>query len=626
MLTLPELTESQAQAVAFLVEHLTQGDRVVALRGFAGTGKTTLIPVLQQVLEAQGIAVAIGSPTHRAAMVLKRKGIPGATTLHRLALVPYFTRDYAEASRWLGEAVECHPEMDEDPTPGVNGVPYLIHTALEKHPKYTLKQVRNHAGRYGARKALEHLGIAGHRYIRGYGPKRGHGVLILDEASMVGQQILDLCQQAFPQIVLIGDPGQLPPVKDTAVLATVPGVDLTEVHRQAADSPILHLATAARNGEPFWQHITQRDGHLEEWRSVEASAFLEAPLITWRNEARENATHAIRAALGYRREVLTIGEPLVCRSTDRKDRALGFFNNSIWRIWEVFPDEPRLVGIRADDSDEMHEVRIHLEELDGEAVPPDAIKFRFGYALTAHTAQGGEWPTVYLDKQELFAFARWCTSHDRQAELQQWSYTAITRAKATLGFLLHYRFEQSERLRAPTWTVLPREGGPMATEPVTPEPDDIPEPAVPEAVLATVIPPSHQDAPSPVWAQHEALLQGFCQLLQHRVHTILSDEHKGIMDVLGTTLEAVRKWSESFTEQNEHATYQLASTLTQLQERGLALRHDPYVATVSAVSQQGFPVRITLAKNETADLIAALPLLLAWLQEQGYKPVEPVTF
>ena len=69
-------------------------------------------------------------------------------------------------------------------------------------------------------------------------------------------------------------------------------------------------------------------------------------------------------------------------------------------------------------------------------MPPDAIKFRFGYALTAHTAQGGEWPTVYIDKQELYAYARTCTKRNRQVEFQQWSYTAITRAKVTLALKL----------------------------------------------------------------------------------------------------------------------------------------------------------------------------------------------
>src|SRR5262249_31354625 len=152
-------------AVAWLVEQLTQGEKVLALRGYAGTGKTTLIPVLQTALEDAGLPVSIGSPTHRAAMILKRKGLAEATTLHRLALTPYFTRDYAHASRWLGEAVECRPDTDEAPTPDVQNVPYLIHTHLERRPTLTVKEVRRHAGRYGARKALEHLGMAGQRYI-----------------------------------------------------------------------------------------------------------------------------------------------------------------------------------------------------------------------------------------------------------------------------------------------------------------------------------------------------------------------------------------------------------------------------------------------------------------------------
>jgi hypothetical protein len=446
-------------------------------------------------------------------------------------------------------------------------------------------------------------------------------VLVIDEGSMVGQQILDLCQQAFPQIVLIGDPGQLPPVKDTAVLATVPGVDLTEVHRQAADSPILHLATAARAGEPFWQHLTQVDGLLEEWRSVEAAAFLEAPLITWRNEARENATHAIRAALGYSRDLLTIGEPLVCRSTDRKDRALGFYNNSLWRVWEVFPDEPRLVGIRAEDSDDIHEVHLHLEELDGDAVPPEAIKFRFGYVLTAHTAQGGEWPVVYIDKQELYAYARMCTRHDRQVEFQQWAYTAITRAKSTLGFLLHHTFDQSERLTAPTWSALPREGTTMATEPVTPEPDDIPEPEVPPAVVAAVSTPNSLDGSTPAWAEHEALLQGFCRHLQQRLETELLSNGTKLMQALDVMSQSMQRWIEGHLQANEHSQYQLSDALLKLQERGVQLRHDPYRADVQALSPQGFPVTIHVAKHEVSELIDALPALCGWLVQEGYKPV-----
>ena len=50
--------------------------------------------------------------------------------------------------------------------------------------------------------------------------------MLVDEASMVGEQTLALCLEAFPQVVLIGDPGQLPPVKDKAQLGNVERVQL----------------------------------------------------------------------------------------------------------------------------------------------------------------------------------------------------------------------------------------------------------------------------------------------------------------------------------------------------------------------------------------------------------------
>ena len=97
---------------------------------------------------------------------------------------------------------------------------------------------------------LASLGIHGKDYFDGFGAKQGEGVLIVDEASMVGTDTLKLCQDAFPQIVLIGDPGQLPPVRDTSMLGQVAAAfDLTEIHRQAADNPIIQLAYEATTGE-----------------------------------------------------------------------------------------------------------------------------------------------------------------------------------------------------------------------------------------------------------------------------------------------------------------------------------------------------------------------------------------
>ena len=65
----------------------------MALRGLAGTGKTTLIPAMREALSTDARPVLVGTPTHRAAMILRRKGVTDAATVHSLCLTPYFTED-----------------------------------------------------------------------------------------------------------------------------------------------------------------------------------------------------------------------------------------------------------------------------------------------------------------------------------------------------------------------------------------------------------------------------------------------------------------------------------------------------------------------------------------------------
>src|SRR5215470_9573672 len=152
---------------------------------------------------------------------------------------------------------------------------------------------------------------------------------------------------------------------------------------------------------------------------------------------------------------------------------------------------------------------------------------------------------------------------------------------------------------------------PMLT--LAPDPqDDIQDPAVPETLAQTLQEAQHAphpETPTPAWQQHEALLQGFCQHLQHQITVFLVQETKGLFQTFDAMALTMRDCLAKVTESNEHATYQLANTLAQVQEHGLPLRHDPYVATVSAISQHGFPVTIQVAKQDVSDLISALPAL-----------------
>lgn len=82
--------------------------------------------------------------------------------------------------------------------------------------------------------------------------------IIIEEASMVSLELFELLKAATPhnpQFVFLGDIQQLPPVFGSAILGykmlELPVVELTEVHRQALDSPILKLAHRILSGKPI---------------------------------------------------------------------------------------------------------------------------------------------------------------------------------------------------------------------------------------------------------------------------------------------------------------------------------------------------------------------------------------
>src|SRR5215207_5525113 len=88
-----------------------------------------------------------------------------------------------------------------------------------------------------------------HFVINRAGPASQADLIIIDECSMVDEELgRDLLSFKKPVLVL-GDPAQLPPVKGGGFFTEAePDVMLTEVHRQAADDPIVRMAMTIREG------------------------------------------------------------------------------------------------------------------------------------------------------------------------------------------------------------------------------------------------------------------------------------------------------------------------------------------------------------------------------------------
>ena len=101
--------------------------------------------------------------------------------------MPYFTADYRRACAWLGEDLPVREgATDVEPRADVEGLPWLVYEAVT--PDLERGKALKRQRRYKAERRLASLGISGKDYFAGFGPKAGQGVLIIDEASMVGRE------------------------------------------------------------------------------------------------------------------------------------------------------------------------------------------------------------------------------------------------------------------------------------------------------------------------------------------------------------------------------------------------------------------------------------------------------
>ena len=151
--------------------------------------------------------------------------------------------------------------------------------------------------------------------------------------------------------------------------------------------------------------------------------------------------------------------------------------------------------------------------------------------------------------------------------------------------------------------------------------DDIPDPAVPAGTLDTPV-ASPTDA---TWRAHEALLSGFCQALHGQMSRLLTDEAIRLTKQVDETITRMMDYVKGRLEGNEHAEYSLAAALAQVHEKGLTLQQataTPYTAYVDARTPHGFPLRLTIEKGTSGELIEELGRLEGWLVANGYSVVD----
>jgi exodeoxyribonuclease-5 len=255
-------------------------------------------------------------------------------------------------------------------------------------------------------------------------------LIIIDECSMVDEELgRDLLSFGRPVLVL-GDPAQLPPVKGGGFFTEAePDVMLTDVHRQARDNPIIHLSLLVREGgRPDVgtygaSRVIRRNG-------IDAAAVTKAnQVLVGLNKTRRLYNTRLRELQGYRSPMPAVGEKLVCL---RNDKTKGLLNGGTWSIETLRGMKNDLLRMDVMPEDDARrrsiEVSVHKAFFEGaeEDIPyalrRESDEFTFGYALTVHKSQGSQWDDVVLF-DESYAF---------REHRSRWLYTGLTRAAESI--------------------------------------------------------------------------------------------------------------------------------------------------------------------------------------------------
>lgn len=406
---------------------------VLALGGLAGTGKTTLVKALEDAL---GVQAVFGAPTHKAASVLRRKLPPELAvrvrTYHSLIYHMHNTyhcdisgkkvrRVVDHCTCKQTDACQCPARFDPCTTPKTHDCRIREELTPERR---------------------QYLG--GHRDL-----------IIIDESSMLSpEQVEDVRSFGVP-VLLVGDHGQLPPVKAEMNPWTLnPDVLLTQIHRQGADSGILQAAHDVRRIGYMSQH---RYGTGDTVRLPFTSPHMEGVFNRWdHGPDRILITHTNKLRAMFN---ASLREPGTVRTGDRVVALGGRVydalrvrvdggtittsgSTSFLQVHNGMTGTVRTVMDRGGPTLDMvvqlddHELATPTEpvclligacaraqfgaEKDLPFNSPDRPKgsrlWDYAYALTAYKAQGSEFSQVMVMDEYPPNYA-------------QWLYTSITRAK-----------------------------------------------------------------------------------------------------------------------------------------------------------------------------------------------------
>jgi len=399
------------------------GASILTVGGYAGTGKTTLLSVFAKSTK---LLVAYVSYTGRASSILRRKlsaaGVKTTTLLRR-----------------SDEDAETGGDGFYDDNLGEASGPPLCSTIHRLLYRPVIDPKTEELRGWVKRNKLD----------------RRYDLVVVDEASMVGDDILEDIKSHGVPVMAVGDHGQLPPVRSSGDLMKRPNLRLEKIHRQAEGNPIIALSRHIREGgylSDFEETNTNAVrfmskssiGSLLAKAYAEASSPLDVGVLCWTNKMRVRLNAIARGAAG-RKGPPKKGEPVIClknrppayngmRGVLTEDATVDDPKGpSPWILFATieFPEDGITpVNYELCAPQFMRETTFaSVEELNQRGIPIHAMSaagdfYDFGYAMTVHKSQGSQFANgfVFFDRPE----------RPQEEDYRRWAYTAVTRASERL--------------------------------------------------------------------------------------------------------------------------------------------------------------------------------------------------
>lgn len=432
------------QLSSFVVEE--KKDSIFLLKGFAGTGKTTIISSLVKNLwkiKKSGVLLA---PTGRAAKVISNYSKREAFTIHKKI---YFPKKKSGA-----------------------GVQFVLQPNKHRNTIFIVDEASMI-------------------------PDVNNDAKMFENGSLLDDLIQYVYSGYKCQLILIGDTAQLPPVKlevspaleeqrlQNTYLKEVTHIELDEVVRQSEESDILHNATLIREAlrEEFYDSFKfELTSKKDVVRLMDGYEIMEAIEESYRNFGHEDTTiivrsnkranlynQQIRSRILFQEEEISAGDYLMVVKNNyfwvKPNSEAGFIaNGDIVKVLEIsamkelygfrfaeikaqMVDYPNMNPIETvvlldtlqsnnpsltyEESNQLYqEVMKDYEEERSKYKKFlkvknnkyfNALQIKFSYAMTCHKSQGGQWNTVFVEQPYL--------PNGVDKDYLRWLYTAVTRAQ-----------------------------------------------------------------------------------------------------------------------------------------------------------------------------------------------------